>query len=108
VLSLFDEARGLELKGRVEVELKELTHLGPADAAREISFLPSKSYPRMIVHPSRGIFLQHLHGLCNAHAKQRRKMSAEGRARIRAKGEMGEGEERLNTQTRERFPGYLT
>jgi hypothetical protein len=40
-------------------------HLGPADAAREISSWPSKTYPRMVVHPSRGICLQHLHGLRN-------------------------------------------
>jgi hypothetical protein len=44
-------------------------HLGSADAAREISYLPAKSYPRMVVHPSRGICLQHLHGLCNAESR---------------------------------------
>src|ERR1700730_18676002 len=41
-------------------------HLGSADAAREISYLPAQSDPRMVGHPSRGICLQHLHGLRNA------------------------------------------
>src|SRR6266853_4777830 len=44
-------------------------HLGSADAAREISYLPAKSYPRMVALPSRGICLPHLHGLCNAESR---------------------------------------
>jgi hypothetical protein len=38
-------------------------HLGPADAAREIPLLPFKPHSGMVIHPSRRICLQHLHGL---------------------------------------------
>jgi len=40
--------------------------LRPADAAREIPFLPFKPGAQMFIHPSRGIGFQDLHGLRDA------------------------------------------
>jgi hypothetical protein len=64
-----------ELPGRIHFRVmfflarnvpNDARQLRPADAAREIPFLPFKPGAQMFIHPSRGIGLQDLHGLRDA------------------------------------------